>query len=70
MSDFTGEADIVSDGTSADVSASASSSTDDTAVTADTTALENELEKAVIILQNFSQNFPRRKRLQKQIRVL
>ena len=46
MSDFTGEADIVSDGTSADVSASASSSTDDTAVTADTTALENELEKA------------------------
>ena len=46
MSDFTGEADIVSDGTSADVSASASSSTDDTVVTADTTALENELEKA------------------------
>lgn len=46
MSDFTGEADIVSDGTSADVFASASSSTDDTAVTADTTALENELEKA------------------------
>ena len=46
MSDFTGEADIVSDGTSADVSASASFSTDDTAVTADTTALENELEKA------------------------
>ena len=46
MSDFTGEADIVSDGTSADVSASASSSTDDTAVTADTTALANELEKA------------------------
>lgn len=46
MSDFTGETDIVSDGTSADVSASASSSTDDTAVTADTTALENELEKA------------------------
>ena len=42
MSDFTGEADIVSDGTSADVSFS----TDDTAVTADTTALENELEKA------------------------
>ena len=35
MSDFTGETDIVSDGTSADVSASASSSTDDTAVTAE-----------------------------------
>lgn len=46
MSDFTGDSDFVSDGTSTDVSASASSGTDDTAVTADTTALENELEKA------------------------
>lgn len=49
MSDFTGDSDFVSDGTSAtssDVSTSAVSGTDDTAVTADTTALENELEKA------------------------
>lgn len=44
VSDFTGDSDFVSDGTSADVSASSDS--DDTAVTADTTALENALEQA------------------------
>lgn len=46
MSDFTGDSDFVSDGTSTDISASASSGTDDTTVTADTTALENALEQA------------------------
>ncbi len=46
MSDFTGDSDFVSDGTSTDVSVSASSGTDDTTVTADTTALENALEQA------------------------
>lgn len=46
MSDFTGDSDFVSDGTSADLSSSSSAGTDDTTVTADTTALENALEQA------------------------
>lgn len=46
MSDFTGGSDFVSDGTSADSSDFSASGTDDTTVTADTTALETELEKA------------------------
>ena len=46
LSDFTGDSDFVSDGTSTDVAASASSGTDDTTVAADTTALENALEQA------------------------
>lgn len=46
MSDFTGGADFVSDGTSADVSDSSTSSSDETTATADTTALETELDRA------------------------
>lgn len=46
LSDFTGDSGFVSDGTSTDVAASASSGTDDTTVAADTTALENALEQA------------------------
>ncbi|MBU5479897.1 efflux RND transporter periplasmic adaptor subunit [Blautia sp. MSJ-19] len=46
MSDFTGDSDFISDGTSAGNADFASSGTADTTVTADTTALETALEKA------------------------
>lgn len=46
ISDFTGASDFVSDGTSADFSSSVDAGSDNTTVTADTTALETALEQA------------------------